>query len=556
MTVNAMSLKFKVYVKPPQSGKTKDAIIEPMRRSIREGRIPVIIIPSRIQLQKQLTSRVMENLDIERIIHTYSLDEKCIGRFDTGNTTNRLPGSKKAVAGIEDGTLQAFIVLNNIQGMTKLLCTMLQTKRKFDIIVDEVHSFFNVGKVKKEDIEHDIEKGTRRFWEDFGEAKKDGKGAPDKKIKLDNVTTIGILFELIKKNNHTFSGTTATVSFIAQSPILDILNLEPKCIMLDVPQCYEGYESIRKKTYNGTYGNAIHEIISLNPVGTTTMCHVGHTQASHYEAASVWIDTCLQNNVDKSKILSIVDNSDGYTLYNWCKNVKVYEKSKTSEPWKLVSFYRNKCGFTHIGIFGDRCMSESNTYQKCNDGINCPINDLVVMPFIHNIANMTIMIQKIGRIFGNDTIGGNVRTLWFPISEGKKSYQERLEEGIRLDGLMQREVTLRDIDFKKLVRIVTRPKHTALKFVDIKARLLSYSTATTKIAKFVRSLASDKDYSEEAILVLLGDSGYTSPSAMLNSFCQEDNFGMYLLKKVGSRYSMLDSIALYHHLVYKVNINN
>ncbi len=51
----------KIKVKPPQSGKTKDAIIDPMLESICNERLPIIIIPPRLQLQEQLENRTHNN---------------------------------------------------------------------------------------------------------------------------------------------------------------------------------------------------------------------------------------------------------------------------------------------------------------------------------------------------------------------------------------------------------------------------------------------------------------------------------------------------------------
>lgn len=549
-----MSITFPIYVKPPQSGKTKDAIIKPMVASIKKGRVPVIIIPSRIQLQKQLTSRILDTLKqcddnhISKIIKNCDIDDKVIGRFDTGNLGSKLSGAEDAVSGLESGSIKAFVVLNNIQGMTKLLCTMVQTDKLFDIIVDEVHGFFNVGNVDEEDLRFSI---NNQFWNVYNHHNKMKGILSHKKIKIDNVTAIAILFDLIKKHNHSFSGTTATISFVAQSKILDIFDLEPTIVKLETPPCYNGYDEVYKKTYDGNYRNAIESIIQANPDGTVTMCHVGHKQELHYEAANEWIDFCLLNDVSRTKTLAIVDNSDGYSIYNWKKSVKTYDKTKTSEPWKLVNFYRNECGFTHIGIFGDRCMSESNTYQKCSDGINCPINDLIVVPFSHSITDMTIMIQKIGRIFGNDTNGGNSRTIWFPHIADKKSFQLKLEEGLSLDSYLQDQVKIRDLDIKSIVRKITKPDSLdkKSKYIDMRDRFIKYRTSTTKIAKFVRSLDSELIYNKGNMISLLEDAGYKNPEQMLHSFCKDDGFSLYLLQCDKSMYSLIPSAAEIHHLV-------
>lgn len=535
-------LEFPIFVKPPQSGKTNDAILEPMIRSIKSGRIPVVIIPSRIQLQKQLTSRI-----VEKVSKVCDIDENSVGRFDTGNKFGKLYSSSDAVRGISGGRLKSFIVLNNIQGMTKLICTILKSDRKFDIIVDEIHGFFNVGRVEHQKVLDDVKCG---FWDVYSKYR---ENIEHKHLKLDNVGIMYILFHLIKENGHSISGTTATVSFVAQSKVLKLLDLSPNIVKLEIPDCYKGYESINKKSYEGTYKNAIESIIQNNPEGTVTMCHVGNTQESHYDAANDWIDFCLLYNVPRCSILSIVDNSDGYTLYNWEKIVKNYDKSKTSEPWKLIDFYRNKCGYSHIGIFGDRCMSESNTYQKCSDDINCPINDLIVIPFQHTINNMTIMIQKIGRIFGNDTIGDNSRTIWFPLSEDTKTFQDKIEDGLKLDDKLQDSVKLRNVDYRKIVRQVTKQESQCItnrgKYQDLEDRFRKYRTSTTKIARFVRGISGGIFYTKEQMLSLLTDSGYKNPEQMLHSFCKDDGFSLYILQKNDdSMFSLLPEVEKYHHL--------
>lgn len=481
-----MTIKFPIFVKPPQSGKTKDAIIEPMKKSLSLGRVPVIILPSRIQLQKQTTKRLIDE--------GMGLSEANIGRFDTGTRSRN--DWRDALDKLSRGTLRVLIVLNNSSGMVKLLRVISKSDKLFDIIIDEIHGFFNV------DYQEPNEKP---FW------------ANESLTDIDVSTRMSILFGLLRTREHTLSGTTATVSYVAQSKLMKEFDLVPIVVKLRVPDCYQGYDNIPKKIYSKSLRECLNNIIAHNPQGTITMCHVDRKQEKHYETADWWIDLCLANGVPRSKVLSIVDNGDGYTLFNWAKVMKKYDKSKTSEPWRLLDAYKNKFGYTHIGIFGDRCMSESNTYQKCSGDINCPINDLVVAPFNHSLDNMTIMIQKIGRIFGNDTIGGNRRTIWFP-----KGYKDKLDMGLRLDELIQSECNLAKVNYHRIKK---------------SAKATGEKKGGTKIARFRASLEAGRIYSKDEILGLLSE--YRSPEAMLHSFCKRDNFAVHLLEKLPNGYRLL-----------------
>lgn len=482
-----MTIKFPVFVKPPQSGKTKDAIIEPMKKSLACCRVPVIILPSRIQLQKQTTKRLIDE--------DMGLSESNIGRFDTG-TRNR-NAWRECVTKLDRGSLRALIVLNNCSGIVKLLRVMVKSEKLFDIIIDEIHGFFNV------DYQ---EPNEEPFWKN------------ESVTNLDVSTRMSLLFGILRAKDHTLSGTTATVSYVAQSKLMKEFDLTPFVVKLSIPDCYQGYDQIPKKIYSNGLRECLNNIIAKNPQGTVTMCHVDRKQEKHYEAADWWIDLCLYNDVPRSNILAIVDNGDGYTLFNWTKTVKKYDKSKTSEPWRLIDAYKNKFGYHHIGIFGDRCMSESNTYQKCSGGINCPINDLVVVPFNHSLDNMTIMIQKIGRIFGNDTIGGNRRTIWFP----KGPYVEQLDRGLRLDQLIQQECNLAQVNYPRLKK---------------SAKATRENKGGTKIARFRASLQAGRIYSKKEVIELLSD--YKNPEAMLHSFCTKDNFAAHMLEKLPNGYRLL-----------------
>ena len=555
--------KFPIYVKPPQSGKTQDAIIRPMEESFRQGRIPVIIIPSRIQLQKQITKRLLgefvnhNNTNVEKIINMTSLSSNKIGRFDTGNVGNRLSGSIEALKKLSDDSIKTFVVLNNKAGITKLLCTMAQSDKKFDIIVDEIHGFFNVslGDTDIEELQFSI---NTQFWNVLEFSRNRKKQLNDRKIKLDSLERIFTLFQIIRRGNHKFSGCTATVSYISQSPLVKLLNLDPRIIQLNIPDCYYGYERIQKESYEGSYKVAINhildDIVQTNK-STTVMCHVNRKQQTHTEAAFYWIDTCLEKGIDKLRILAMIDNGDGYRFYDHRKNTLLIEKINVSEPWRIINKLKCK-GYDVIGIFGDHCMSESNTYQKCSDDVNCPINHLIVVPFNHSIEKMTVMIQKIGRIFGNDTLGEATRTIWFPECEGE-SYQTKIEKGLSLDYHIQKESTLRRVNFKRVVKLAKSGRldqygniieqqeiQKSVNYEDLEDRFRNYLTAKTKIAKFVRSLDSTKEaYTKENIIDLLREAGYKQPQSMFISITTNNGYGSMQFFETNNYYSMFSLIT-------------
>lgn len=569
------SLTFPVYVKPPQSGKTQDAIIRPMEESLKNGRIPVVIIPSRIQLQKQLTKRLLEefsneedDLGVQKIMNMVNLSPRNIGRFDTGNVGNRLSGARHALRLLETGDVKAFVVLNNASGMNKLLCTMAQSKKKFDIIVDEIHGFMNVSVDSDFDREESKFLINNQFLDPLRFHQERKKILEHTKINTDPVTRLVTLFHLIRENNHSFSGCTATVSYIVQSPLINILDLDPRVIQLNIPECYYGYERVEKKTYQGGYKDAILKVIQncvFFEKTTTTMCHVDRKQSKHTEAAYFWIDTCLDEGVDPHKILSIIDNGDGYSLYNYQKILKQYQKSRTSEPWRLVNAYR-RFGYDFIGIFGDRCMSESNTYQKCNGDINCPINDMIVVPFQTKLNDMTTMIQKIGRIFGNDTIGGNRRIIWFPQSEGE-SYREKLEKGLALDYHIQNESTLKRVNFKRVMKlarsgkldqngdIVENGNQETLptrSYGDLEEKMKEWAeyNNNSNISRIMKNIDRLNAYSKVEIIKFLSSHGAKNPSSTLRDL-QNNNTGYgMILERINEKYKMIPEVAEIHQRVF------
>lgn len=420
-------------VKPPQSGKTIDAIIKPSLDSIKNDRIPIIIIPPRLQLQYQLTTRIRETvIMIDNKPKRIKL--KSIGRFDSGSNP-RLESVEHALERLDKNKIVIFIILNNTYGMNKLLYTLYnKPEYKFDVIIDEAHEFFN--------IQSNL--NLMNISDIIGKFK---NGQQDQLI-LDSDECIICLLYLIDKYKWTISATTATVCPIGQIKAYEKIGIRFPVILLPIPDCYFGYNKINKIVYNSDkYKIAFNEIMKTEYTETTTMCHVGRNLNEHEKAGSIWNELGIKYGRNS---VSIIDNQLGYTIIDKEGLREVIQKDKLGEPWMIINLVKSK-GYTHIGVFGDQCMSESNTYQKCNNGINIPLNHLVVIKFGNSLSKMTAIIQKVGRIFGNDTTGKlNKRTIWFPEQE----YKLKFEEGVKLDSFIQDKGIVNNYTYKESIKYI------------------------------------------------------------------------------------------------------
>lgn len=525
--MSSAAWKIPVYTKPPQSGKTQDAIIVPMSISISKGRVPVVIIPPRIQLQKQLNTRVSNSLGI---------GDSEIGKFDTGSVETRLGSYKQAIKLLESKKLKCFIVLNNTHGIDKLLLTMALSGHKFDVIVDEIHGFLKTPP----QVDNKFSEKPQEFETIIKQTNKSLRP-----LNLDKLGRLAILIHMCKTRDFNLIGTTATVSFIAQSKIVKSLNINPTVVKIDVPECYHGWKDIPKKYYKDNYTDAIRKILKRSPLGTITMCHVGNAVKKHIEAAQNWVTLCKQQG--HYNTCAIIDNSEGYTIYNSDMVPFKYDKKSTTEPWVIV----NKClgkRYRFIGIFGDRCMSESNTYQKCNDEVNCPINDMIVMPCKTSLDDMTLIIQKVGRIFGNDS-NENRRTIW--VVEGDNV---KIERGMKLDDKLQDEGQLGVVDYPSVKKSLSASNNYGKKttnYENTEKRFMAYRKHNTKIAMFVRSLDNSRiSYAKKELLDRLSDAGYEHPEQMLNTFCTDDNFAFYLFERELETYTWVPGILEVHRRVF------
>lgn len=495
---------FKIFVKPPQSGKTRDAIIEPIRKSIENGRVPIVIIPPRIQLQKQLTSRINSELGIFSI-----------GGFDTGQIYKLTPDQAIKIK------RKLFIILNNKNGINKMLYMMIKTDKQYDIIIDEVHNFFDR---KSSDAKFDI------------------LDLPFREMNFEN--NIAILFHLIKTKNYTISGTTATVSLICQSKLLEIFDIKPEIINLPTPSCYVGYNNIKHKFYKKNMTKVFNKIIKRSSE-TVTMCHVGKKMENHFLAAEKWIEICKANHVPNNHILAITDNCIGYTILNHDLEKKIYNKKFTTEPWKLINAFKD-FGYKYIGIFGHACMSESNTYQKCNEDINCPINNLIILPFYHNIDKMTTIIQRMGRIFGNDTIG-NKRTIWFP-----EGYKEKIDKGLELENFITEKKYLVDYEYAKNRVFSKETENSEILEKHIK-KWLDQSNQTL-VARFIRLLSINEEYKLNDMIEILKSLNAEHPKTIISHLQRDlsktsNGYGKILEHMENGKYRIKKDLTKYFNQI-------
>lgn len=146
-------------------------------RNIKNGILPIIIVPSRISLEKQTTQRFvdetqydeddddffsfddeddedeykeLENMKKNFLDNSKNIKEHHIGRFDTGiPKKQRLGNPKDIMEKYKNGDVRLIIVLDNSQGIKKL-CSLLSyidvkhPRQSVSIIVDEIHNLLNL----------------------------------------------------------------------------------------------------------------------------------------------------------------------------------------------------------------------------------------------------------------------------------------------------------------------------------------------------------------------------------------------------------------------------
>jgi phosphoribosyl-AMP cyclohydrolase len=581
-----------IGVKPPQSGKTKEFIINPTLENIMKGILPIIIVPSRISLEKQTTQRFIdetfedededddsfytvmdeEEEDFENLVglkrdfinNAKNIKEEHVGRFDTGIPKEfRLEDPKDVMKKYKNGDIRLIIVLDNSQGIKKLCSLLHYINAKIPdqgvaIIVDEIHNILNLKftKDEQEDYMEELDmlkSNLERLYSRKGFVKP--KNFHQRKV----INMLWMIDTLKRKNNWTFNGTTATTTPIVVNKYIRNLGLSINTVHGNIPETYYGYEKMKKMYYKGDISMAFSKIIIFREnVGfVCVMFHSGRYNDCHTGAGNCWIDTCIDNNINWQLIAYMTDNQHGYNIYDGKKRlVNHFPKDKVDEPWKVVEYMQERYNYT--GIFGDISMSESNTYQKCNEEHNVIITDLVVKDLEKQpIKKMTSIIQKVGRIFTNDTINTDFeRVLWF-YRNSKKNANDKVfyEVGMKIEACIQtrsREVNMLELDYNNIKRevkrgnigldgkIIENNEDIILEQAAIHFPVWSMKSSDKIISKFMRSIDIHKIYNKNEIKNLIKESGSTNEETMLNNL-QKINSGSSngygeLLEKKFDRY--------------------
>jgi len=476
-----------IKVKDCQGGKSNDVIVAPSFVSVKAGRLVVIILPSRIALERQLTGRLQEGVIEESIddivgLNTIQRDilkeddtvlkENEIGRFDGGIKIKdgRLTTTKTTLPKIRNNNIKVLIVLNNPQGMKKLISIISSfnhTDKPIDFIVDEAHGVFNIKLDNNEYLQTRFQNQNMTIQNIIS----NGLLPEAKDIFLENGERIAWILNKIQNNQRwSITGTTATTSYIAQNEYLRNTDILFPVQIMNTPSCYKGFSSLNRKLYSQTLGigDAFDKIIKQDKSkgGTIVMCHVGRKNSQHHEAGRKWGKICRENGLKKKQIAIITDNQNGYTFYDYKMRVKqVFPKNGIfNEPWQVVHRIQQERPF--IGIFGDTSMSESNSYQKCTKDVNCFIGHMIVMSFKYQMKDMTKLIQKIERICCNNTSGQeNLQHLWTP--EGSERIQQNIYTKIinakALEKAIQKEAegtSLTRVRYKRLERLAIKGRLT------------------------------------------------------------------------------------------------
>lgn len=572
-----------IYTKPPQAGKTHDCVVVRMILSFNSGNLPILIIPSKIGFQKQSTGRLVEGANMNFIDGVEGLSDtekdqvkanlKCfkkkeIGLWDSGAIgQGKLSGDViSTLKDIRQNKIKALVVLKNKAGLGKMMCLlsyMLDSDKGVDIIVDESHGFFDISPIPEI---FDLE--LQQFQEKLAFCKQRRISIDYKNIPFDSDGKVVWLMKqfLEKKGKWSISGLTATTANICKNTELEKLGIGFPVIRLDTPECYIGYNECEKKLYNKEIKNAFEDIINIRTDEATVMCHSGHRQSNHTGAAKIWARVCKSKGISESQTGSMIDNADGYTLMDSkCRIIKCLSKKKCQEPWQAVNEYRQK--FPFLGIFGDMCMGESATYQKCTDEVNCYISDIVAAPFDkkYTYGQMTKMLQKIGRVYTNDTSGeNNRRIIWF---SGEKD-MKKFETSLALENRIQKESTnssLVRVDYKTQENLAKRGK------IDIEGdviitnipnerasgrtipeRFAKFKNQDTCIANFVKNLDPEKVYTHDEICQHAADSGYLTPRSIIISLSNDDSsYSFHLLEKEGDSYRLLSSCRDHHKRIFR-----
>lgn len=470
--------------KPPQSGKTNEFIIRPTLNNIDNDILTIIIVPSRISLEKQTAERFVnetmtndgddsfytandepdeilnvEYLEEDIIRYSNDISHKNIGRYDTGiPLKERLKGPADTLKRFKSKDIRLMIILDNSQGIKKL-CSLLayidkfKPEQKVHMISDEVHGLMNLKLTTIEKL--NFNRNISSIQEKIDNNYENGLITSPGEFHAKKSMNLGWLFTLLdRKSSWKFTGTTATVSLLTQNSLIRQFGFGINVSKGNIPDCYIGYEQCKKKYYvHQDPTDVFDNIICTREEFATVMYHSGRFIASHIKAGLKWIECCINQDIDQDKICYMTDNKDGYVIYDYNNDiVKSFSKKEIDEPWRVVMYAQER--YTHIGIFGDIAMSESNTYQKCNLDYNVVLTDIIVKHIDDiKLENMTSIIQKVGRIFTNDTINGNLkRTIWFHINKSSnKNDKKHFENALKIEKHIQNKSetsNLLGLDFK------------------------------------------------------------------------------------------------------------
>lgn len=523
---------------PFQSGKTNKAIIEPTIRAISEGTIPIILLPNRIAIQLQTSGRLTQWDTIRNLADNIRPYASQIGRFDTGTPLrNRLRSAEDAVTKVRQGAVRILVVLGNKLG-TSLLCGFLHLamrqlpEKKFHIIVDEVHSVlvFNSNAARRLP-------GICRMLETSQD--------PVSVFRMGNTqTNIAWLLQTYRDNPAIdISATTATISNIVRCK--ELRNLAIRTEIGTPPECYVGYEDLKKETYaTGFVEDAFGKIVSREG-RVVVMCHSGKYVRDHNTIGETFLAICTRRRPG-AKVGYLTDNSRGYLVHD-ADGYRKYAKTSVSEPWEIVAGMQND--YDVIGIFGDTCMSQSNTYQKPDRGV--VLTDLVVLPIPpHRSANkLSTELQKIGRICCNDALR-RVRTLWFPDDEVT---QGKIEHALRYESALQ-EATVTtsygDVNHRRILRDTRGDGVVSHGNGDMESKFMAWSEKNndTKISSFMKRLDPTKKYTKVEIYALLKSCGFSNESRTLQNIMKSgpDEYGD-ILNCTNNKYFLKEEYIKLHN---------
>lgn len=486
-----------------QSGKTTRAIVAPILENMRNDKSSVLVIPPNLTLSSQTKLRLKEafedeGLNPDDILVCDSGEKNPSKRY--GRQFNSLP------IAINRGP-KAVILLSNTEGSTCLeeICEGTSGDKAISVIIDEVHTVFSDKVFDK------LERNLRNS-------------------KLD------------------VTGVTATAVPVKREDIT------MNCEIIEAPDCYIGYNDIHKEIYRPSDGDIFERIIRERETGTVTICHAGFRKSQHQNAADNWLDLCQQAGKQGA---AIIINSEGVSAET-TDNEPVQTRGY-GELWELV--HRVRQSYPYLGIFGDQCMKESITFQKCTTEVNSPVNDIVVVKDMTvSMVNCTGLIQKIGRICGNDTSGeDNQRTIWMT-----EKIQESLVKGFMLEDIVQSNAhsTLNaDIEYVKerkkaenLARKIQekvnspyksfternlRTKYTRWKNLPEEAPEGS-SVVITKISKafksIYRTILDQDEISPITLIDIIKDTNFEKPDLIMKdlTWCDKSGSRLFIVNSDGN----------------------